>query len=87
MSTLYTLHPPRSGIPVPAGNTIPVFSRLVGFLRAAVARIVAAHEQDLARGWLEQMSDRELRDIGLCRYDIPRVVRTDYHDTTVLERW
>lgn len=87
MGTPYTLQPPRSAIPVPAGNAIPVSSRLVGLLRAVAARMVDAHERDLARGRLEQMSDRELRDIGLCRHDIPRVVRTDYHDSTVVERW
>ena len=87
MSTPYTLHAPRSGIPAPAGKTIPWARRLVRLLRTVTARMADAHQQDLARGRLEQMSDRELRDIGLCRYDIPRVVRTDYHDATILQRW
>ena len=48
-----------------------------GFLRSLTkigSRVMESHRRSRTRSTLEQLSDRQLADIGIRRHDIPRVV-------------
>ena len=50
------------------------FARLVSGLRIVVDAVVRARAAEVTLKELNRLSDRELRDIGLTRGDIPRIV-------------
>lgn len=58
-------------IPIGAGNGLAdVFARAIAAVRRHIAAARAARE---ARALLLGMTDRELRDIGLTRYELVRL--------------
>jgi uncharacterized protein YjiS (DUF1127 family) len=76
MRTSHSLHAPRGIVvaPAPRAWRYPLASALAALLRtvSALRREVALRR---AAATLEGMSDHELKDIGIGRSDIRRVVR------------
>lgn len=48
-------------------------TRFANFWQTVYARIIEAQEQRATRILLEQLTDRELEDIGLTRWDVARM--------------
>jgi uncharacterized protein YjiS (DUF1127 family) len=73
----------RAGLPLGqnaplAGHAHALFSRLLTGLATLAARFVAWRADVAEIRSLLAFSDRELHDVGICRCDIPAIVRGDY---------
>ncbi len=56
-------------------NSISTGGVVVRPLKALFARIMAYRNYRKARSELEHLTDRELDDLGIARYDIPAIAR------------